>query len=129
MCGSKPEKLAAFDVIMNNISYQIAETAPTKDEDPVVLLDYLNATYGEKNLMDAEQKFDSHRMNGIDPDLFINDLEILEGKVTLAGGTVSPKQWFTVMTRNIHPEFYRKIRVERNRLKIGSVDTARRMVI
>jgi hypothetical protein len=93
---------------MNNISYQIAENAPTKDEDPVVLLDYLNATYGEKTLWTMNQKFDSHRMKRINPDLFINDLEILEGKVTLAGGTVFPKQWFTVMTRNIRPEFYQE---------------------
>jgi hypothetical protein len=74
---AKPELTAAFDLIMNHISFKIAESAPTKTEDPICLLDYLNATYGEKNLMDAEERFDNHRMNGIDPDLFITDLEIL----------------------------------------------------
>ena len=45
--NSKPELILAFDLIMNNISYKVAETAPTKNEDPIVLLDYLNKTYGE----------------------------------------------------------------------------------
>jgi hypothetical protein len=55
-------------------------------------------------------------MNGIDPDLFITNLEILEGKVELAGGVVNPKPWFTALTQNIHAEFdqefYRKTRAE-----------------
>lgn len=44
----KEDKQAAFDIIMNHISCKIAETVPTKDDDPAVLLTYLNATYGEK---------------------------------------------------------------------------------
>jgi hypothetical protein len=118
---SKPELLLAFDLIMNNISYKVAEKAPTKNDDPILLLDHLNKTYGEKNLMDAEEKFDTHRMNGIDPDLYITDLEILEGKIELAGGNVTPKQWFTVLSRNIHAdfyqEFYQKIRTEHGSAK------------
>ena len=35
---SKAEQLAAFDIIMNNISCKIAETVPTKGEDPAALL-------------------------------------------------------------------------------------------
>ena len=116
---TKPELLAAFDIIMNSISCKIAETVPTKNDDPVVLFNYLNATYGEKNLMDAEEKFDTFRMNGIDPDLFISDLEILEGRIELAGGSVTPKQWFTVLTRNIHSEFYQEF-YRKTRMEFGT---------
>lgn len=115
----KDELVAAFDLIMHSNSCQVAATVPTKNEYPEVLLAYLNSTYGEKNLMDAEEKFDSYRMNRIDPDKFVSDLEILEGKVELAGGTISPKQWFTVLSRNIHSEFYQEF-YRKTRLELGS---------